>query len=252
MRKLIIANWKMNLSLDEAQEFVRAVKKNAGAKKHKAVVAAPFTMLVSLGKQTRGASVDLAAQNVSEHLFGAYTGEISAKMLKEAGCKYCIIGHSERRVYFTEGDDVIREKVARLQEQNIIPIVCIGESSEERRKGLTEVVLSRQLTKALRGAEKPEKIVVAYEPVWAISTFQKTKAKKSATPAEIQEAHAYIRKVLAELFSKKVAAKVLVVYGGTVHEQNAHQILSTAGVDGALVGGASLKSDSFAAILNSI
>lgn len=250
MKKLIIANWKMNLSLTEAQDFVRALKRSAAVKQSRAVIAAPFTMLVALGKQTKGSPIALAAQNVSEHLFGAYTGEVSAKMLKETGSKYSLVGHSERRIYFNETDDQIREKSLRLLEQNIVPVICVGENAEERRKGLTEVTLSRQLTKALRGIEQAQKIVIAYEPVWAISTFQKTKAKKSATPAEISEAHAYIRKVLGELFSKKSATAITVIYGGTVTAQNAQQILSVAGVDGALVGGASLNLESFTAILN--
>lgn len=235
MSKIIIANWKMNLSVNQGIKYVKALKKN----KSEVVIATPYTFLTALHKALIGKSIKLSAQNVAPFEEGAYTGEVSAKMLKEAGCSYCLVGHSERRIYFKETDSEVNQKAKNLLANKITPVICIGETADQRKAGLTKQVLKSQLAAALKGI-KNEPLIIAYEPVWAISTFQKGKNVKSANVNDIISAHNYIRSLLFDYKDK-----VKVIYGGTVNPQNSREILSLKEVDGALVGGASLKVSSF-------
>ncbi len=247
MRKIIIANWKMNLSITKSLEFVKKVKKT----KHMVGIAAPYTFLCEMKKALAHKKIQLAAQDVARFAEGAYTGEVSAKMLKKLNCTYCLVGHSERRVYFAETDENVNEKIKQLLAQGIKPVLCIGEKASERNKKLTKKVLNKQLKKALQGVKNIDKVIIAYEPIWAISTFQKGKQKKSASLDDIMEVHKYIKNVL-EKMSKSKGSKIKVLYGGSVKPSNSQEILSLKEVDGALVGGASLKVSSFNAILQSI
>jgi triosephosphate isomerase len=245
-KKIIIANWKMNLSAARSLEFIEKVN----PQKQKVVIAAPFTFLCQLGKHLKNKKIGLAAQNVSQFAEGAYTGDVSAKMIKDQGCKYCLVGHSERRIYFKETDEQINQKIRQLLENKIKPVLCIGETAEQRDKKMTKEVLKRQLSKALKGIKNPDGLLVAYEPVWAISTFQKGKIKKAAQIREIKAAHLQIRRIINKLY--RSAKNYKIIYGGTVNPENAAEILNSAEVAGALVGGASLKVSSLNAIIDSI
>lgn len=245
--KIIMANWKMNLSIKKSLEFIKKIKPT----KHKVVMAAPYTFLCELGKVAKKRKLKLAAQDVAAFDHGAFTGEVSAKMLKKVGCSYCLVGHSERRVYFAEKDQMVNQKIKQLLANKINAVLCLGENAKERRQGLTKQVIKKQIEKGLQGIKDPSKIIIAYEPIWAISTFQKGKIKRSAQIEDIIEAHEYIRKVLNSLYKNK-ANKIKILYGGSVKPQNSQEILSLKQVDGALIGGASLKSASFNDIIQSI
>ena len=250
-RKLIIAgNWKMNKTVAEALTLVNDLKRDlANIKEVDVVVAPPFTALESVSKAIIDSNLRLAAQNMSEHNFGAFTGEICAGMLKEFSVRYVILGHSERRQYQKEPDALIAKKAAAVHGASLKPIVCVGETLAERDGGLTEQVLETQVRGSLAGLTKEQMIetVVAYEPVWAIGTG------KTASTQQAQEAHKFIRKVIAAMFDAEVARKVRIQYGGSVKPNNAKELMSQPDVDGALVGGASLEARSFADIVkNSI
>ncbi len=244
-RKFIIANWKMNGTHATALAFARDF--TVTNKKVRAVVAAPYTMLAALSVADR--EFELAAQNVSEYEDGAYTGEISATMLKDVGVRYGIVGHSERRAYFDETDKRVHDKIVRLQAKKITPVVCVGETADQRRKGETNRVLTSQVQAALRGITRP--VIIAYEPVWAISTFQKGKQPQAAQPADIARAHAHIKRVAGTVLGV-AATRVPVLYGGSVTPDNADLILNLDDVDGALVGGASLKASSLMQIIHKV
>jgi len=246
MKKVIIANWKMNLSIKQSLEFIKKIAKT----KNEVVIAAPFTFLCELNKRLEHKKIKLAGQNVSQFAAGAYTGDVSAKMLKEEGCAYCLVGHSERRIYFKETDIEINDKIKQLLNYQIKPVLCVGENLAQRKKGQIHQVLKRQITLALKKVKKISEILIAYEPVWAISTFQKGKIKQAATIIDIIEAHTFISEILAKM-NKNQAKSVKILYGGTVNPQNSRQILSLKQVNGALVGGASLKFSSFNAIIKS-
>ncbi len=250
-RKLIIAgNWKMNKTVAEALTLVSDLKRDlAGVKEVDIVVAPAFTALSDVSKTILDSNLKLAAQNMSEHNFGAYTGEICAGMLKEFSVRYVILGHSERRQFQKETDALIAKKAAAVHAAALKPIVCIGETLAEREGNLTEKVLETQVRGSLAGLTKEQMIetVVAYEPVWAIGTG------KTASTQQAQDAHAFIRKTLAAMFDAEVARKVRIQYGGSVKPANAKELMSQPDVDGALVGGASLEARSFADIIkNSI
>jgi len=250
-RKLIIAgNWKMNKTVAEALDLVRGLKLElANVKEVDMVVCPPFTALCEVSKAILDSSLRLGAQNMSEHNVGAYTGEIAAVMLKEFSVRYVILGHSERRQYQKESDELISKKVAAVHRASLKPIVCIGETLAEREGGQTNTVLERQLHGSLAGLSKEQmaETIVAYEPVWAIGTG------KTATTAQAQETHAHIRALLAKMFDETVARRVRIQYGGSVKPSNARELMSQPDVDGALVGGASMEARSFADIIkNSI
>ncbi|OGY41099.1 MAG: triose-phosphate isomerase [Candidatus Buchananbacteria bacterium RBG_13_36_9] len=244
-KKIIIANWKMNLSIPRTLNFIKKLAKS----NNEIVIAAPYTFLCAL--KQRAIKVKLAGQDVSQFAKGAYTGEVSGKMLKEIGCTYCIVGHSERRIFFKETDDIINLKVLNLLKVKIKPIICIGENAQQRKKKLTKQILKKQLGAALKGIKNLRDILIAYEPVWAISTFQKGKIKHSANLQDIILTHKYIKDLLQKKYKSKELG-VNLIYGGTVNPENSKDILGLKEVDGALVGGASLKVTSFNAIIRSI
>ena len=250
-RKLIIAgNWKMNKTVAEALTLVADLKRDlAGVKEVDIVVAPPYTALSEVSKAILDSSLKLAAQNMSENNFGAHTGEICAGMLKEFSVRYVILGHSERRQFQKECDALIAKKAAAAHAASLKPIVCVGETLAEREGGLMEKVLETQVRGSLAGLTKEQMVetVVAYEPVWAIGTG------KTATTQQAQDAHKFIRGILAAMFDGEVARKVRIQYGGSVKPNNAKELMSQPDVDGALVGGAALEARSFADIIkNSI
>jgi triosephosphate isomerase (TIM) len=250
-RKLIIAgNWKMNKTVAEALDLVRGLKiELANIKEVDIVACPPYTALSEVSRAVLDSNIRLGAQNMSEHNVGAYTGEIAAVMLKEFSVRYVIVGHSERRQYQKESDELIAKKALAVHGASLKPIVCVGETLAEREGGQTETVLERQIRGSLAGLSKDQmsETVLAYEPVWAIGTG------KTATTAQAQEAHAFIRNLLVKLFDETIARRVRIQYGGSVKPSNARELMSQADVDGALVGGASLEARSFADIVkNSI
>jgi len=249
--KLVIAgNWKMNKTVAEGLDLVQGLKRElANVKEVDIVVCPPFTSLSEISKEIMHSSIRLGAQNMSEHHYGAYTGEVAAGMLKEFLVRYVILGHSERRQFQKESDELVSKKAIAAHAAQIKPIVCVGETLEEREAGNTEKIVERQLKGSLAGitSEQMEETIVAYEPVWAIGTG------KTASPEQAQEVHAFIRKKLTFMFSETVAKRVRIQYGGSVKPQNARELMGQADVDGALVGGASLEIRSFSDIIkNSI
>jgi triosephosphate isomerase len=250
MRKTVIAgNWKMFKDLGESEELIKGVKTQAASAPSfvTVVVCPPFTSLSLAGALLKGSTVKLGAQNMSEHDEGAYTGEISWKMLKSAGCEYVILGHSERRQYFGETDAKINLKAKKALANGLLPIICVGETLKEREAGITEQVVTGQVKGCLDGIASAdmEHVTIAYEPVWAIGTG------KVATPLQAQEVHAHIRGLISQLYSKSIADNIVIQYGGSVKPDNAAELLAQNDIDGALVGGACLKADSFAGIFNS-
>jgi triosephosphate isomerase len=251
-RKLIIAgNWKMNKTVAEALALVRGLKiELTGVKEVDIVVCPPFTALSEVSKEILDSkNIRLGAQNMSENNFGAFTGEIAAGMLKEFSVRYVILGHSERRQYQNETDELISKKTLAAHAASLKPIVCVGETLAQREANETEKVVGTQLKGSLAGLSKEqmEETIVAYEPVWAIGTG------KTATTAQAQEVHAFVRKTLSTMFDEAVARRVRIQYGGSVKASNARELMSQPDVDGALVGGASLDDRSFADIIkNSI
>jgi triosephosphate isomerase len=247
---LLAANWKMNKTPTEACAFVKeylgAIPRNA---KTPTVVLAPFPALPAIREELDKASfpperVSFGAQNMHFETHGAFTGEVSAAMLTDCGCRYVTIGHSERRRIFGEKDEILNKKIHAALAARLIPILCIGETLEERDAGKLEEVLTRQLTSDLAGlgTVNIERIVVAYEPVWAIGTG------RTATPEQAQDAHAFVRAVLGEGLGAS-AKRISILYGGSVTPENAFSLMSQKDIDGALVGGASLKVDSLLALL---
>ena len=250
-RKLLIAgNWKMNKTVAEALDLVQGLRRElAAVKEVDIVVCPPFTALCEVSKAILDSNIRLGAQNMSEHGFGAFTGEIAAGMLKEFSVRFVILGHSERRQYQKETDALIAKKGLAVHAASLKPIVCVGETLEERESGKTEKVLTTQVKGSLAGYTKPqvEETVIAYEPVWAIGTG------KTATTEQAQSAHAFIRRTLAGMFDEAASKRVRILYGGSVKPANARELMSQPDVDGALVGGASLEARSFADIIkNSI
>lgn len=250
-RRLIIAgNWKMNKTVAEALDLVSGLKRElASVKEVDIVVCPPFTALGALSRDILDSNIRLGAQNMSENGPGAYTGEIAAVMLKEFSVRYVILGHSERRQYQQETDDLISRKALAAHAAALKPIVCVGETLAEREAGRTEQVVGKQIQGSLAGltSEQMVETVVAYEPVWAIGTG------RTATSAQAQAVHAFIRAQLAGLFGEAVARRVRIQYGGSVKPSNARELMSQPDVDGALVGGASLEIRSFSEIIkNSI
>jgi triosephosphate isomerase len=250
-RKLIIAgNWKMNKTVAEALALVQDLKSDlANVAEVDIVVCPPFTALSEVAKVIRGSNIRLGAQNISEHNSGAYTGEIAAEMLKEFGARYVILGHSERRQYQKESDELISKKARAAHAAALEPIVCIGETLAEREAGQMEKVLETQVRGSLTGLGRDQMVetIIAYEPVWAIGTG------KTATTDQAQAAHAFIRGLLAKLYDETTARRVRIQYGGSVKPSNARELMTQPDVDGALVGGASLEAQSFTEIVkNSI
>ena len=249
-KPIIAANWKMNIGPAEGAQFIESFKNLINGKDVACdvVIIPPFTTIPSVQNALGGCScIAAGAQNVSQYDNGAYTGEISTSMLNELGLKYVVLGHSERRQYFGETDAIINAKIKKAIAAGITPIFCIGETKDERLGGILEPVLEIQLKGGLKDLtpEEVSNLVIAYEPVWAIGTGL------TATSKEAQEAHAFIRKVISDVFGADTAARVRIQYGGSVKPENVVELMAQPDIDGALVGGASLKPESFAALVTS-
>lgn len=249
MRKKIVAgNWKMNTNLQEgvalAKEINEALK--AAQPKCDVIIAVPFTHLASINAVIDPAKLGLGAENCANHKSGAYTGEVSAPMVASTGATYVILGHSERRQYYGETSEILKEKVALALENNLTPIFCIGEVLEERENGTYNEVVKKQIEEALfnLSAEDFGKIILAYEPVWAIGTG------KTATDDQAEDMHAFIRGVIADRYGKEVAENTSILYGGSCKPSNAPQLFAKPDVDGGLIGGAALDAASFMGIVN--
>lgn len=240
---MVAGNWKMNTTNSEAVALAQSVRDaTPRLSEGEIVLAPPFTVLSSVNEVIRGSHIKLAAQNIFYEDKGAYTGEISPAMLKDVGCTYVIIGHSERRKYFHETDERVNLKVKKGLASGLKCIICVGETEEEREKGVMEFVVGIQIKKALSGVEALDNVVIAYEPVWAIGTG------KNATSAEAEEMHLFIRNVLGETYGD-VVNNVRILYGGSVTPENFGELISMKNINGALVGGASLKSETFTGII---
>ncbi len=244
MRKPFIAgNWKMNMTAESGAALIKELRPLVKEAKCDVALCVPAILIPAMVKAAKGSRIKIGAENVHWAEKGAYTGEISVKMLKEYGVKYVIIGHSERRQYFGETDETVNKRTLAALAGELTPIVCVGETLEERESGKTNDVLDRQLTDGLKGVEDLTKLVIAYEPVWAIGTG------KTATDEQAQETIAYIRKKLSKLFSRKEANRVRIQYGGSMNAKNCKGLMAQPDIDGGLIGGASLTTD-FATIVN--
>ena len=245
MRKAIIAGtWKMNLTPSQGVALVNELKPLVKDAKCDVVVCVPATDIYAVGEALKGSNIKLGAENVHFAESGAYTGEISADMLLELNVEYVIIGHSERRQYFGETDETVNKRTLTALKKGLIPIVCVGETLEERESGITESVLKRQIEIGLNGVEDLTKLVIAYEPVWAIGTG------KTATSEQANETIGFIRKTLAEKFCPACANQVRIQYGGSMKPANAKELMAQPEIDGGLIGGAALKASDFAGIVN--
>jgi triosephosphate isomerase len=246
----IAGNWKMNKTIQEAKALAAAVvKASLNLAGSEIVLCPPFTALYEVAKTIEGSPVQLGAQDIFWEDSGAFTGEISGPMLRDAGCQYVIVGHSERRQIMGESDDIVSRKLKAALRNELHPILCLGETLEEREKGLTFQRIQFQLDKALKNLDREEvaQIIIAYEPVWAIGTG------RNATPEQAQEVHHYIRQILAERYGEELASCAIILYGGSVKPENAASLAEKEDVDGFLVGGASLEAESFVKIIkNSI
>ncbi|MGA1871454.1 MAG: triose-phosphate isomerase [bacterium] len=247
MRKAIIAgNWKMNMTCEQARDLTATIKSGlSGPLSVDVVIIPPYTALDVVNNLIHGSQIMLGAQNMYYEEMGAYTGEISPLMLKSCGCRYCIIGHSERRQYFGETDESINKKIKVALKHDLIPICCIGETLEQREEGKTFAVVEQQIKMDLEGLSDEEmgRTIIAYEPIWAIGTG------KTATPEQANEVHAFIRSQLVTIFNAQLAEMVRIQYGGSVKPDNIDGLMAQKDIDGALVGGASLKADAFTRIV---
>ena len=243
--KIIIANWKMHKSAAEAKEFIESLKPAAAKTSCQVFIAPPFTALFAASEAAKGSPISIGAQNMSDYDHGAHTGEIAASMIKEAGAQFVILGHSERRHLYHESDELIHSKLKQAAKEGLVPVLCIGETLQERESGQTEAILERQMRSALTdlSADDLSNLIVAYEPVWAIGTG------KTATPDVAEQAHQLCRDVLSEIFGSAFAENRPILYGGSVKPSNVKELLSEPNIDGALVGGASLDVKSFSQLL---
>jgi triosephosphate isomerase len=242
----IAGNWKMNKTVGEALDLIRELKADISrVKTVEVAVAPPFTALHAVHKELEGSPIHLAAQNLYWEEKGAFTGEVSSFMLKEVGCHYVIIGHSERRQLFGETDETVNRRIKAALAQGLKVIFCMGETLKEREEGKTFSVIERQVEGGLKGLgdQEMENMVIAYEPVWAIGTG------KTATPEQAEEVHRFIRGKLAKLYSREVSEEIRIQYGGSVTPENIKGLMNQPNIDGALVGGASLKAESFSKIV---
>lgn len=244
MRQPMVAgNWKMNGSSDSVKELIKGIKAGVGEANAEVVVCPPFVYIPAVAEAIAGTAIKLGAQNMCDQDAGAYTGEVSGPMLKDVGCEYVIIGHSERRAMYGETDEVTAVKYSAVLKNGLKPIFCIGETLEEREQGITEQVVARQLDVILKtaGVASLANAVLAYEPVWAIGTG------KTATPEQAQQVHAFIRSKIAKE-DAVIAEGLRILYGGSMNPANAAELRSQPDIDGGLIGGASLKADDFLAI----
>ena len=245
-RKVIAGNWKMNMLPNEAIEYIEAFAPLVKDSKSEVILCVPYTDLFYCLMNAQGTNIKIGAQNMHFEEKGAYTGEVSGKMLKSIGVEYVIIGHSERREYFNETDETVNKKIKTAFENELKPIVCVGEKLEQREQGKAEEVVTNQIKLDLEGLTKEQvkNTIIAYEPIWAIGTG------KTATSEDANNMIKTIRKQISELFGNDVAEEVIIQYGGSVKSSNAKELFTTSDIDGGLVGGASLKPDEFSKIVN--
>ena len=245
-RKVIAGNWKMNILPDATINFINEFAPLVKDTQNDVILCVPYTDLFYALLNVQGTNIKIGAQNMHWEDNGAYTGEISGKMLKSIGVEYVIIGHSERRQYFAETDETVNKKVKKALECELKPIICVGETLEQREQGVTKDIITNQVAKALEGIseEQLEKIIIAYEPIWAIGTG------KTATKEDANDTIKEIRAKLAEIYGNDNAEKVIIQYGGSVKSSNAKELFNMSDIDGGLVGGASLKSEEFSKIVN--
>ncbi|MBI2658858.1 triose-phosphate isomerase [Candidatus Woesearchaeota archaeon] len=251
MKKLVAANWKMNKTIEEAISFVKEFKKIIKNEKNaEIIICPPFTALAALSKELKNSKINLGAQNMHFEDAGAFTGEISPLMLKDIGCKYVILGHSERREIFNENDFLVNKKIIAALKHGLKPILCIGENLEQKNQGKTKEVIEQQLKNCLKNIDKNEisKITIAYEPVWAISRGNPN--HKAATKEDAEKGHKFIRGVVEKMFDKSISKNIKIIYGGSMKPENAKELLSMPNIDGGLVGNASLNAKSFAEIIS--
>lgn len=247
MRKNIVAgNWKMNKNFQEGLDLVKELKTKVQKPNCDVIVCTPHIHLACAADELKDSCIALGAENCANKESGAYTGEVSAAMVKSTGAEYCIIGHSERRAYYGETNEMLREKVELALSNGLRPIFCVGEVKEQREQGIQNSVVEKQIRESLFGltADQFSKIVVAYEPVWAIGTGL------TATPDQAEEIHAYIRSLIAEKYGKEVAENTSILYGGSCKPSNAKELFAKKDIDGGLIGGAALKADDFCGIIS--
>lgn len=241
-KPLIVGNWKMNKTVSEAIEFVKILKNTiSDVTNIEILICPPFTALHAVNNETRGSNISLGAQNLFWESKGAFTGEISPTMIKDIGCSYVIIGHSERRQYFAETNKIINKKIKTAFVTTLIPILCVGETFKEREDNVAFKIIEKQVRESLCGLtlEQASSIVIAYEPVWAIGTGE------TSSPEQAQEMHCFIRKIYEKIYGKNVADKVRILYGGSINPNNVLDLMKKPDINGGLVGGASLKVESF-------
>ena len=245
-RKVIAGNWKMNKLPTEAIEYMNKFIPLVKDSKESIVICAPYIDLAFLVEITKNTNIKIGAQNMHYEQTGAYTGEVSAQMLKSIGVEYVIIGHSERRQYYNETDESVNKKVKTAFENNLNPIVCVGETLEQRESGLTEQIITNQTKKALEGLtnEQVENVIIAYEPIWAIGTG------KTATAEDANNSIISIRNEISKVYGEEIAKKVAIQYGGSVKSSNAKELFNCSDINGGLVGGASLNPEEFSKIVN--
>lgn len=246
-RAVVIAgNWKMYKTIEEAEEFIRELKPKVRESAPTIFLSVPFTAISAASKAAAESNIVIGAQNMNDVSEGAFTGEVAARMLLNAGARFVILGHSERRHLFKESDAFINKKIIRAVTEGIVPLLCLGETLEEREAGKTEEVLKRQLERGLSGVtpEQFSNMIIAYEPVWAIGTG------RTATPEIAESAHSFCRKSVEELYGTTFAEELVLLYGGSVKPDNARALMEKEDIDGLLVGGASLDAESFSAIVN--
>ncbi len=248
MRTTVVAgNWKMNKTPKQTTELINELKPLVADSKNKCIVCVPFTSLSNAIEACKGSNIEVGAENMYFEEKGAFTGEIAPDMLSEMGVKYVILGHSERRQYFAETNETVNKKVLKAFEHNLTPIICVGESLEQREQGITVELVRMQTKIALGGltADQVKKCIIAYEPIWAIGTG------KTATSDQAQEVCKAIRDVVAEVYGKDAADEIIIQYGGSVNAGNSKELFAKEDIDGGLVGGASLKANDFSVIVNS-
>lgn len=245
-RKVIAGNWKMNMLPNEAIDFIQGLEQKVKDTENEVVLCVPYTDIFYSVLTAQDTNIKIGAQNMHWEEKGAYTGEVSAEMLKAVGVEYVIIGHSERRQYFAETDETVNKKLKKALAVGLKPIVCVGETLEQREQGITMQVITSQTEKALEGLEASdvEKVIIAYEPIWAIGTG------KTATKEDANDAVKQIREKIAEKYGQNTANGVIIQYGGSVKASNAKELFEMSDIDGGLVGGASLKVDEFSNIVN--
>lgn len=247
-KKLIAGNWKMNLTIPQSVNLSEKIKngiKDTNLNNTEILICPTYVSLYPVNEVIKDSGIKSGGQNMYFENEGAFTGEISAEMLKSAGCQYVILGHSERRKIFNESDELINKKVIKAVDSGLTAILCVGETLEERESGKQNEIVKTQIEKDLSGitVDKLKNIVIAYEPVWAIGTG------KNATPEEANDMHKFIRNIIAELYNKKSSDEIKILYGGSLNDKNCKELLSQSDIDGGLIGGASLKSESFLKII---